>query len=91
MDEYTLYQEKKFAEHEAVCKRCGSCCGIRDGDPCENLAFSEDGKSYCEIYEHRFGLRKTVFGRRFLCVPIRKALFRIWSGCSQCAYQKTSP
>ena len=89
MDPYTIYQDKKFAEHEALCRRCGACCGIRDGDPCEHLAFTEDEKAYCEIYNHRFGLRQTVSGTKFLCMPIRKVLFKTWSGVSQCAYQKT--
>ncbi|MDP3143075.1 MAG: hypothetical protein Q8N14_03910 [Candidatus Omnitrophota bacterium] len=88
MEEYHLYQDKKFTEYEALCHRCGSCCGIQDGDPCENLAFTDDEKSFCEIYGYRFGLRQTIAGKKFLCVPIRKILFKTWSGCSQCAYHK---
>lgn len=89
MEEYHFYQDKKFTEYESLCHHCGSCCGIQDSDPCENLAFTEDEKSFCEIYDHRFGLRQTISGKKFLCVPIRNILFKTWSGCSQCAYQKT--
>jgi uncharacterized cysteine cluster protein YcgN (CxxCxxCC family) len=91
MEEYGFYQDKKLREYEALCRRCGSCCGIKDGDPCEHLRLTAEGKSFCDIYENRFGLRRTRSGREFYCVPIRKILSESWSGSYQCAYKKVLP
>ncbi len=73
MDE-TIYTQKQIEEHEqyeALCKRCGGCCGAYDGDSCVNLDKDEAGKYYCRIYDHRVGIQKTVSGKVFACVPIR--------------------
>ncbi|MFA6142540.1 MAG: hypothetical protein WC738_04505 [Candidatus Omnitrophota bacterium] len=73
MVEYTKYQKKKSAEHEALCKRCGVCCGVGN-DPCINLKADVDGKYYCESYDDRLGERLTVLGKKFTCVPIKEVL-----------------
>lgn len=68
------YQEhllSKDEEFENICKRCGKCCG-RDDDPCEHLRISDNGECYCDIYERRFGLRRTTGGNTFECVPIKE-------------------
>jgi len=88
MDEnlYNQIQDRKLHEHEALCKRCGSCCGVLEGDLCEHLQKTPDKGYFCDIYENRFGLRKTVKGEPVLCVPIRDMLHRTWWGRTQCAY-----
>ncbi len=88
MEDYELYQDKRRQEYEALCKRCGACCGALDKDPCEHLKPAENNKYLCDIYAHRFGLRSTVAGKKFLCIPIRKILFKTWSGSELCAYKK---
>lgn len=67
------------------CKRCGVCCGSTDSEPCEHLRCDDRGRYYCDIYEHRFGLHKTVNGHHFLCVPIRQ-LIETNGGYAGCAY-----
>ncbi len=89
MDEYELHQAQKKQEYEALCNRCGACCGALDKDPCEHLKLAEDKKYSCDIYSHRFGLRSTVGGKKFLCIPIRRILFKSWSGSELCAYKKS--
>jgi uncharacterized cysteine cluster protein YcgN (CxxCxxCC family) len=73
MDEpaYLKKQEKEEKEYEARCKRCGACCGMKDNDPCINLRKDGFGKFYCDVYENRIGMHKTVSGKEFACVPIR--------------------
>jgi uncharacterized cysteine cluster protein YcgN (CxxCxxCC family) len=83
---YMDYQNKKWIEHESLCKKCGSCCGIKDGDPCEHLKKSDKNTYYCDIYEDRFGLRKTISGKEIVCVPIRNILHKTWTGKSECGY-----
>jgi hypothetical protein len=87
--EYISYQDKKLEEFEALCRRCGACCGALDNDSCQHLLLGKDGKYSCNIYENRFGLHKTKSGREFICVPIRQILFKSWSGSWNCAYKKT--
>ncbi|MFH1655309.1 MAG: hypothetical protein ABH954_01710 [Candidatus Omnitrophota bacterium] len=87
-DEYRSYQENKLKEFEVSCTRCGSCCGVADNDPCQHLVLGNEGKYSCDIYENRFGLRKSRNGREFICVPIRQILFRSWLGSWKCAYKK---
>jgi uncharacterized cysteine cluster protein YcgN (CxxCxxCC family) len=72
-EEYEKYQIEKMAQHEALCKRCGVCCGSLN-DPCLNLRAGENGKYYCESYNDRFGQQKTVSGLTFTCVPIKEVL-----------------
>ncbi len=88
MDEklYNQIQDRKLQEHEALCKRCGACCGVLEGDPCVYLKKEADGKYFCDVYDNRFGLRKTVKGEPVLCVPIRNMLNKTWWGRTQCAY-----
>ena len=57
-----------------LCTRCGVCCGSTDGHPCEHLRRDADGRYSCEIYEHRLGFHRTVDGRAFVCVQIRKVI-----------------
>ena len=72
----------------SACRRCGACCGIRENDPCEHLKKGPDGRYLCDVYEERFGLRKTLSGEPILCVPIRDMLHKTWWGRSECAYVK---
>ncbi len=85
--QYLECQEKQEAEYEALCKRCGACCGIKDGDPCVELIAEPDGVHYrCRIYESRLGKRKTVSGKEFTCVELRDILGKSWEGHPECAY-----
>ncbi|MDD3374622.1 MAG: hypothetical protein PHY73_02730 [Candidatus Omnitrophica bacterium] len=89
---YHQLQEKQYQAWENKCLNCGACCGLQDGDPCEHLRMSTEGKSSCDIYENRFGLHKTQQGREFRCVPIRDILHKSWPGDCGCAYKyKTDP
>jgi len=89
-ERYDQIQEQKYLEHEALCKRCGACCGVLEGDPCEHLKRGLDDRYFCGIYGNRFGLRKTIKGEPVLCVPIRNMLHKTWFGCSQCVYIRYS-
>ena len=66
-----MLKEENFSKFESLCKRCGKCCGSADNDPCEHLSKDAGGMFFCEIYENRFGPKKTVSGKIFTCVPIR--------------------
>jgi hypothetical protein len=85
--EYQDYLIQKEKEWEALCIRCGSCCGAFE-DPCENLARDQDKKSYCIDYENRFGLHKSKSGKEFKCVPIRNVLHKNWNSDYLCAYKE---
>jgi uncharacterized cysteine cluster protein YcgN (CxxCxxCC family) len=85
---YIEYQNKKMLEHENLCNRCGSCCGIKDNDPCEHLRLDTDGKYICDTYDDRFGLKKTVNGNEMTCVPLRNIFHKTWWGRSECGYIK---
>lgn len=74
--------------YEALCKRCGACCGVFEADPCVHLKKGEDGLYLCLTYESRLGMQRTVSGREFKCVPVRSILFESWSGSWNCAYKK---
>ncbi|MFA5346244.1 MAG: hypothetical protein WC315_08240 [Candidatus Omnitrophota bacterium] len=69
--EYLRKQEEEQVKYEALCRRCGACCGSLDGDPCEHLKQDGSGKYFCPIYDHRIGMHKTISGKQFACVPIR--------------------
>ena len=64
---HILEQEEGF---EAVCSRCGACCGALD-DACSNLSKCEDGRYFCKNYSDRLGPQHTVSGESFTCVPIQ--------------------
>ena len=85
---YEDLQNKELQAWESLCGRCGACCGLFEGDPCEHLVKSETGSYQCAIYENRFGLRKSVGGREFMCVPIRNILHQSWVGDQCCGYKK---
>jgi uncharacterized cysteine cluster protein YcgN (CxxCxxCC family) len=85
---YAQWQEMQEKRWESLCGRCGACCGAVEGDPCEHLRGSKKGDYYCSIYENRFGLHKTLSGKPFLCVPIRKVLHESWPGDECCGYKK---
>lgn len=88
--EYAQWMREKEAQWESLCTRCGACCGVVEGDPCEHLIQEDDGKYSCSIYENRFGLHKTVSGRPFQCVPIRQILHKKWPGDECCGYKQGS-
>ena len=46
-------QKEEERRYEALCKRCATCCGAGSSDPCANLKKDDDGKHYCDIYDHR--------------------------------------
>lgn len=71
---YNRKQDDYFKEHEALCKRCGKCCGADTNEPCSNLVVGQDGKFFCRSYANRLGAQRTVSGRIFTCVDIRDVL-----------------
>ncbi|MFO8052684.1 MAG: hypothetical protein R6U54_01820 [Candidatus Omnitrophota bacterium] len=79
--------EKKEQEWESLCVRCGACCGAFD-DPCLHLKKDKFGNYYCQIYSKRFGIRKTLNGQLFRCVPIKKLLRTHWKNDHLCPYKK---
>jgi len=81
---YIRRQEEERAAFEALCKRCGACCG-RDDEPCANLAADEKGNYYCRAYETRIGPQVTVNGCAFNCVPIQEVL-KFSLPCEGCGY-----
>lgn len=84
---YLELQERQERVWEALCTRCGACCGIVDGDPCEHLQVLDNGRYRCAIYKNRFGTHKTVSGKPFKCVPIRDILHQSWPGDHCCGYK----
>ncbi|HPN56904.1 MAG TPA: hypothetical protein PLD92_08655 [Candidatus Omnitrophota bacterium] len=84
--DYICFQKEQQRRWESLCLRCGACCGAFDGDPCEHLQSESSGRFFCRIYEERFGIRKTVGGRLFRCLPIREILHDSWPGREACAY-----
>ena len=85
---YQALQDRQAKEWEARCTRCGACCGVAEGDPCEHVAEAENGKYICNIYENRFGLHKTRSGKPLRCVPIRDILHVSWPGDQCCGYKR---
>jgi len=73
MDEMAYSQKQKEEEqkYEALCRRCGACCGAYGTDPCVRLKKDAGGKYYCNDYDNRIGLQTTISGKNFACVPIR--------------------
>jgi uncharacterized cysteine cluster protein YcgN (CxxCxxCC family) len=74
LTEYNKIQDRASAEFEAICKRCGECCGAGTDEPCANLASAGDGKYFCRSYQNRLGMQRTVSGRVFTCVNIRDVI-----------------
>ena len=74
-------------EFEAICNRCGSCCGAYDGDPCEELKRDGDGNYFCQVYKTRLGSHHTVSCLEMDCVPIEKKLHEDWIGDDKCDYK----
>lgn len=89
MSDYFDYWKEKEKEWEDLCLRCGACCGAYD-DPCKYLKKDKDGKYFCQIYENRFGLRETISGEKFWCVPIKELIKRgiNWPKSYLCGYKK---
>jgi len=67
---YKKLQEQEVS-YEALCRRCGECCGAFGKDPCEHLVRAVDGRYACSAYADRLGPQKTVSGTIFICVTIR--------------------
>jgi uncharacterized cysteine cluster protein YcgN (CxxCxxCC family) len=84
---YQEYLRKKEEAWEALCTRCGACCGAHD-DPCRHLARQADGKYVCAIYASRLGIQESVSGRKFKCVHINRILDQNWFGDRECAYKR---
>ena len=70
---YSDNQRRNSEEYEAICKKCGKCCGL-ETDPCANLKKSDSGGYYCAVYPSRLGRQVTVSGRVFTCVQIREVV-----------------
>ncbi len=87
-DRYRSWQEDHWREWEETCLSCGMCCGIKEGDPCEQLVFKDNGTYMCRVYANRLGPQRTIQGRKFHCVPIRDILHQSWTGDDMCAYKK---
>ncbi len=85
---YQNWQQKQLDAWENKCTRCGACCGVAEGDPCEHLVEASKGKYICSIYENRFGFHKTVSGKVFECVSIRQILHKWWPGDQCCGYKR---
>lgn len=86
-ERWSAHQKRAQEAWEALCQRCGACCGAAEGDPCEHLD-TDAGGFFCRIYADRFGWRRSVSGRAFRCVPIRDILHLDWPGSSSCAYKR---
>ena len=87
-DELQRRLKLKEERWEALCGRCGACCGVVEGDPCEHLRGDQKYKYYCSIYENRFGEHRTVSGKILKCVPIRQVIHGSWPGDDCCGYKK---
>ena len=46
---------------------CGVACCYHEGEPCEQLDLET---KRCRVYANRFGRRRTVTGKEFLCSPM---------------------
>jgi len=86
---YQAYLQKAEVDDEAQCRRCGSCCGVFENDPCAKLVSDGDGRYRCSDYAGRFGIQKTVHGNEFTCVSFRRIRSGSWPGSWRCGY-KTS-
>ncbi|MDD5438848.1 MAG: hypothetical protein PHS37_01520 [Candidatus Omnitrophica bacterium] len=66
--------KKGYQDFENLCRRCGSCCGAHDGDPCANLVRDGEDRYLCRVYDRRFGIQKTMSGKVFTCIDIRELI-----------------
>lgn len=73
--------------HEAVCRRCGECCGAKSTDPCKNLMHLADGKYFCKNYNNRLGKQESVSGIKFHCIPVLD-IIKHSDVLVNCAYRK---
>ncbi len=85
---YARLQAKQKDRWENICRRCGACCGVVDGDPCENLVQIKDRVYICKDYENRLGEHRTRSGQVMKCVNIRDILHKSWPGADKCAYRR---
>lgn len=81
-------QEIDQNEFEDICIRCGACCGVYDGDPCIHLHRDENWQYYCDQYEDRLGMQRTISGREIECISILEMLDDEWIGDHLCGYKK---
>jgi hypothetical protein len=56
-------------------------------DACKHFKKDAYLQYYCEIYATRFGVRQTVKGEKFDCVPVREIIRENWPGDWLCAYK----
>jgi len=87
ISDYENYLKEKQDTHEALCKRCGACCGVFENDPCIKLKRESDSRYSCLDYENRMGLQSTVNGNTFRCVTLREIRFGSWPGSWKCGYR----
>lgn len=76
MDDISYFKKLEYQNesYEALCRRCGVCCGITSGDPCSNLVRSGDNAYMCKVYDKRHGLQYSASGAMFACVNIRDVI-----------------
>ena len=70
-EQYQNILEAQDAAHEAICRRCGECCGAFGSDPCAQLLPTADDHFVCSAYADRLGPQRTRSGAIFTCVTIR--------------------
>jgi len=85
---YEKYANSKQAANEALCNRCGACCGVFENDPCIKLKRGPDNRYFCSDYENRMGPQTTVNGNIFKCVTLREIRSGSWPGSWKCGYKK---
>ena len=88
LSRYNNWMTVKTGEWEEKCTHCGACCGALE-DPCEHLCRNLNGGFYCEVYQQRFGVWRTVSGKELVCVPIRDKIAQghSWPGGERCGYK----
>lgn len=70
-EQYQKKLEEQETIYEALCRRCGECCGAFGSDPCSQLSPTKDGRFVCIAYTDRLGPQKTRSGVIFTCVTMR--------------------
>lgn len=76
MDDVSYFKKLEYQNeaYEALCKRCGICCGATTSDPCANLIKADNNTYLCKVYENRHGPQFSVTGEMFACVNIRDVI-----------------